>query len=99
MVANLGAAAAFAQSVEAPSNSTQHSYSDIIPKCQVIYLTAFFANHSWDVVDKVCQEVRGNSAFEENPATICFNLNGEYVCKDVPHVKRVVRILPKIQVT
>ena len=81
MVANLGAASQF----DATNWTIEHR-----PLPDLLYVTGFFAHHSWKTAEKVVK--RCKSAGKK----VCFNLNGEYVCRDSRHVERVASILEDV---
>ena len=81
MVANLGAASEF----DGSGWTLDRVRGGLLPDS--VYVTGFFAHHSWRTAETVIK--RCKTAGKK----VCFNLNGEYVCRDENHVRRVSSIL------
>jgi len=84
MCANVGAAGVFAA-----ADYDKLGVEKVLERAKMVYLTSFFAKHSWDVVEKIA-DVCGKKKIQ-----LAFNLNGEYVFQDPNFVKRVVALIPK----
>eukprot|EP00095_Tigriopus_kingsejongensis_P005067 snap_masked-scaffold330_size203968-processed-gene-1.0 protein:Tk05067 transcript:snap_masked-scaffold330_size203968-processed-gene-1.0-mRNA-1 annotation:"adenosine kinase" len=86
MVANIGAASSFGL-----SDFQDLGLAERVKDAPVIYMEGFFAIHSMETLKEVCQISKTNGK-------LCFNLCGEYACRNFDFVREVTCLLSNIDI-